>query len=96
MSEPKFHPEGVRRLACATITQAAREALGRFQPTSTDQDEGLTRETLQERALDFLHRAAGGEEESCWFHLAGVNLEIVLGAILERLKDDFNGQEVVV
>lgn len=94
--EPNFHPEGVRRLACAVIVQAGREALGASYLTREDQRNGFTRDTLQEKALRFLQCAAGGEEEACWFYLAEVNPEIVLEAILERLKDDFNGQEVVV
>lgn len=88
ISEPDFHPEGARRLACAVIAQAAREALGRSKPTPVDRDEGLTKEILQERALHFLRSAADGEEESCWFHLAGVDPEIVLGAVLGRPKND--------
>jgi hypothetical protein len=82
MPEPDFHPEGVRRLACAVITQAAREALGRSQPTPAYRDEGLTKEILQERALYFLRCATGGEAEWCWFYLAGVDPEIFLRAVL--------------
>lgn len=69
--EPNFHPEGVRRLACAVIVQAGREALGAGCLTREDQKNGFTRETLQEKALRFLQCAAGGEEESRWFEPGG-------------------------
>ncbi|RJX20618.1 MAG: hypothetical protein C4570_03690 [Ammonifex sp.] len=85
--EPNFHPEGVRRLACAVIVQAGREALGASYLTREDQRNGFTRKTLQEKALHFLRSAAGGEEEACWFHLAGVNPEIVVDTVRKYLEN---------
>lgn len=86
MPKPNFHPEGVRRLAHAVIVQAGREAIGAGCLTREDQRNGFTRKTLQERALCFLRSAADGEEEAYWFHLAETDPEVVLKAILKRLK----------
>lgn len=84
MPKPNFHPEGVRRLAHAVIVQAGREALGAGCLTCEDQRNGLTRKTLQERALCFFRSAAGGGEEAYWFHLAETDPEVVLKVILKR------------
>lgn len=89
--EPNFHPEGVRRLARAVIVQASREAVGAGYLTREEQEDGLTRETLQERALHFLRSAADGEEEAHWFGLAEVDSEDVLEAVLGRLKNNSSG-----